>query len=153
MWEAVVVPPRPENVTCTSIVCASVLMMTVACPVPGEPVGRNFARPEHDGAVSNDTSVCCLPQNESGNHRHVQVFHCLLLFPVPGTKCQVSGRGRWHRLNYRCWEHTMSNRVCQHRYTRCYRFAGCRPTYCRVSWPTSRPTSRPVPGTRNARHR
>src|ERR1019366_8820979 len=113
MWEAVVVPPRPENVTCTSIVCASVLMMTVACPVPGEPVGRNFARPEHDGAVSNDTSVCCLPQNESGNHRHVQVFHCLLLFPVPGTKSYVSGRGRWHRLNYKCWEHTMSIGVCQ----------------------------------------
>src|ERR1019366_169663 len=95
---------------------------------------RNFARPEQDGGVSNDTSICRLPKKESGNHRHVQDFHRLLLFPVPGTKCHVSGRGRWHRLNYKCWEHTMSNRslsTSTNTYTRCYKRAGCRPTYSR----------------------
>jgi hypothetical protein len=45
MWEAVVVLVKPENVTCTRIVCATVSKSTSANPVPGDAFGGSSLGP------------------------------------------------------------------------------------------------------------
>src|SRR5437588_335251 len=71
MWDAVVVPSRPENTTCTRMVWATVSMVTRASPTPGEalagdsfgpvrwaeytimPAGVGRARPSTAAATAN----------------------------------------------------------------------------------------------------